>query len=110
VSFAGRRDSESSSRTCFSGTQHGREVTGRICAEHSNGGTYRRQFPFPETVLGRFSHGSKMQIHLMTIASRLRLRKSQSKPIELDAGVNLRSKYDFIMYPEERKIKAGELR
>jgi hypothetical protein len=45
-----------------------------------------------------------MQIHLMTIARHLRLRYVQSKPIELDAGVNLRSKYDFIMYPEVRIV------
>ena len=41
-----------------------------------------------------------MQIHLMTIARHLRLRYVQSRPIEIEAGVNLRSKYDFIMYPE----------
>jgi hypothetical protein len=43
-----------------------------------------------------------MQIHLMTIARCLRLRYIPTKPIELDAGVNLRSKYDFIMYPEAK--------
>ena len=43
-----------------------------------------------------------MQIHLMTIARYLRLRYIQSMPIELEAGVNLRSKHDFIMYPEAK--------
>ncbi|HWO39873.1 MAG TPA: hypothetical protein VNO32_64725, partial [Candidatus Acidoferrum sp.] len=46
----------------------------------------------------------EMQIHLMTVARRLRLRYVQSKPIEFDAGVNLRSRYDFIMYPEARIV------
>jgi hypothetical protein len=41
-----------------------------------------------------------MQIHLMTIAKQLRLRYVEKAPPELDAGVNLRSKYDFIMNPE----------
>ena len=42
----------------------------------------------------------EMQIHLMTIAKQLRLRCVSGKPIELEAGVNLRNKYDFIMAPE----------
>jgi hypothetical protein len=40
----------------------------------------------------------------MTIAKHLRLRYIQSGPIELDAGVNLRSKHDFLMYPEEKAV------
>jgi hypothetical protein len=36
----------------------------------------------------------------MTIAKRLRLRYVAAKPPELDAGVNLRSKTDFMMTPE----------
>jgi cytochrome P450 len=54
----------------------------------------------PRNCIGAHFARIEMQIHLMTIASALRLRYRQSQPIELDAGVNLRSKYDFIMYPE----------
>jgi hypothetical protein len=41
-----------------------------------------------------------MQTHLMTIASRIRLRAIDPKTLELAVGVNLRSKHDFIMKPE----------
>jgi cytochrome P450 len=41
-----------------------------------------------------------MQIHLMTIAKQLRLRRVRAQPIQLEAGVNLRNKHDFIMIPE----------
>jgi cytochrome P450 len=57
----------------------------------------------PRNCIGALLARVEMQIHLMTIAKHLRLRYVQSRPIELDAGVNLRSKYDFIMYPETRK-------
>ncbi len=43
-----------------------------------------------------------MQIHLMMIARRLRLRYVESKPPALAAGVNLLSANDFIMTPEFR--------
>lgn len=41
-----------------------------------------------------------MQIHLMTIAKHLHLRSVSEQSIELEAGVNLRNKHDFIMNPE----------
>jgi cytochrome P450 len=53
----------------------------------------------PRNCIGEFLARVEMQIHLMIIAKHLRLRYVQSRPIELDAGVNLRSKHDFIMYP-----------
>ena len=56
----------------------------------------------PRNCIGALFARVEMQIHLMTIASRLRLRYTQSKPLELDAGVNLRGKFDLIMYPEIR--------
>lgn len=56
----------------------------------------------PRNCIGMHFARMEMQIHLMTIARKLRLRYIESKPIELDAGVNLRSKFDFIMYPEEK--------
>jgi cytochrome P450 len=43
---------------------------------------------------------AEMQIHLMTIAGRMRLRLVETNPPELEVGVNLRSKHDFIMKPE----------
>ena len=56
----------------------------------------------PRNCIGVHFARLEMQIHLMTIARKLRLRYIESRPIELDAGVNLRSKFDFIMYPEEK--------
>jgi UDP-N-acetylglucosamine 2-epimerase len=50
----------------------------------------------------------EMQIHLMTIAKHLRLRYIQSRRIEFEAGLNLRSKYEFVMYPEARIFDASE--
>ena len=62
----------------------------------------------PRNCIGALFARVEMQIHLMTIARYLRLRYIQSRPIELDAGVNLRSRYDFIMYPEvENSRKLG---
>jgi cytochrome P450 len=56
----------------------------------------------PRNCIGALFARVEMQIHLLIIARYLRLRYVQSRPIELDAGVNLRSKYDFIMYPEAK--------
>lgn len=58
----------------------------------------------PRNCIGEFLSRLEMQIHLMTIAKRLRLRFVEKAPPELEAGVNLRSKHDFIMFPE---IKAS---
>jgi cytochrome P450 len=58
----------------------------------------------PRKCIGELFARIEMQIHLMMIAKRLRLRCADDKVPELDAGVNLRSKYDFIMTPE---IKAS---
>jgi cytochrome P450 len=57
----------------------------------------------PRNCIGEFLARVEMQIHVMIIASQLWLRYVQTTPIELDAGVNLRSKHDFIMSP---KLKA----
>jgi enediyne biosynthesis protein E7 len=53
----------------------------------------------PRNCIGESFARLEMQIHLLIIAERLRLRYVHSGRLELDAGVNLRSKYDFIMYP-----------
>lgn len=56
----------------------------------------------PRNCIGELFARTEMQIHLMTIARYLRLRYVQSRPIELEAGVNLRSKSDFLMHPEAK--------
>jgi cytochrome P450 len=61
----------------------------------------------PRNCVGALFARIEMQIHVMTIARHLRLRYVQSKPIELDAAVNLRSKYDFIMYPEVKRVEGS---
>jgi len=62
----------------------------------------------PRNCIGALFARVEMQIHLMTIGRYLRLRYIQSRPIELEAGVNLRSKYDFIMYPEAKIVGNSE--
>lgn len=54
----------------------------------------------PRNCIGEFLARTEMQIHIMTIAKRLRLRYPDSRLPEWEAGVNLRSKHDFIMIPE----------
>ena len=61
------------------------------------------QMPFgagPRNCVGESLARMEMQIHLMTIAKKLRLHHVMVAMPELDAGVNLRSKHDFIMTPE----------
>jgi hypothetical protein len=41
----------------------------------------------------------EMQVHLIMVASRVRLRYIKGEPPELEAGVNLRAKNDLIMLP-----------
>jgi cytochrome P450 len=62
----------------------------------------------PRNCIGTHFARIEMQIHLMTIARCLRLGYVPSRPVELDAGVNLRSKYDFIMYPKAKKVGGSE--
>jgi cytochrome P450 len=54
----------------------------------------------PRNCIGEHFARLEMQLHLLIVARHLRLRYVQPRPIELEAGVNLRSKHDFIMYPE----------
>jgi hypothetical protein len=44
-----------------------------------------------------------MQIHLMMIAKKLRLRLVDGKPLNLELGVNLRNRHDFVMIPEIKR-------
>jgi cytochrome P450 len=60
----------------------------------------------PRNCIGELLARVEMQFHLIIIAKRLRLRYVQTKPLQLEAGVNLRSRHDFIMIPE-RKATAG---
>ncbi len=62
----------------------------------------------PRNCIGEHFARLEMQIHLMTIGRHLRLRYIASRPLELEAGVNLRCKYDFIMYPEARVVGASD--
>jgi cytochrome P450 len=54
----------------------------------------------PRNCIGELFARIEMQIHLMVVARRLRLRYVGGEPPELDLGVNLRSKHDFVMIPE----------
>jgi cytochrome P450 len=54
----------------------------------------------PRNCVGELLARTEMEIHLITIASELRLRLAEEQAPELDVGVNLRSKHDFIMSPE----------
>ncbi len=58
----------------------------------------------PRKCIGELFAGVEMQIHVMMIAERLRLWYFGQKPTELDLGVNLRNKYDFIMGPATKTI------
>ena len=58
----------------------------------------------PRNCIGEFFARVEMQIHLMTIAKQLRLRYVEKTLPELDAGVNLRSKHEFVMTPEIKTL------
>jgi cytochrome P450 len=69
----------------------------------------RAMLPFsagPRNCVGELLARVEMQLHLLVVARRLRLRYVETRPLELEAGVNLRSRHDFIMIPE-RKATAG---
>jgi len=59
----------------------------------------------PRKCIGEYFAQIEMQMHLIVIAKQLRLHYD-GKPPELDAGVNLRSKYDFMMTPEIRSAES----
>ena len=58
----------------------------------------------PRNCIGELFARVEMQIHLMMVASRLRLRYVAAQQPELDPGVNLRSKHNFVMLPEIREL------
>jgi cytochrome P450 len=61
----------------------------------------------PRKCIGELLARIEMQIHVIMIAKYLRLMCASEKLPELDAGVNLRSKCDFIMVPETRSVNSG---
>jgi hypothetical protein len=44
----------------------------------------------------------EMQIHLGTVAKRLRLRHVPERPVELEPHINLRTKHNLYMIAEKR--------
>jgi cytochrome P450 len=54
----------------------------------------------PRKCIGEIFARVEMQMHVAMIAKKLRLRGVSGQQIELEAGVNLRNKHDFIMTPE----------
>lgn len=58
----------------------------------------------PRNCIGEHLARMEMQIHLIMVGGRLRLRRIDDNPPALAAGVNLLSAHDFIMTPE---IKAS---
>ncbi|HUA19319.1 MAG TPA: cytochrome P450 [Bryobacteraceae bacterium] len=67
----------------------------------------RAMVPFsagPRNCVGEPLSRLEMRLHLLMIARELRLRYPPSQAPELEAGVNLRSKHDFVMYPEIRTL------
>jgi len=77
----------------------------RFAPERSQDRPELAMLPFsagPRNCIGEQYARTEMQIHLMTMAKRLRLTYADARAPELDVGVNLRSKHDFIMRPELR--------
>jgi len=58
----------------------------------------------PRNCIGEFFARVEMQIHLLLIASRLKLRYDEARSAEAVAGVNLLSKHHFIMQPQVRTV------
>jgi cytochrome P450 len=54
----------------------------------------------PRRCIGELFARIEMHVHVIMIAKSLRLRFVGGAPVEFEARVNLRSKYDFIMAPE----------
>ncbi len=58
----------------------------------------------PRKCIGESFARIEMQTHLIIIAAHLRLHCVVGRPLDLEAGVNLRAMHDFIMAPEIRAV------
>jgi cytochrome P450 len=54
----------------------------------------------PRNCIGETFARHEMQIHLITIAARMQLRYDTQEVPELEPGINLAAKKDFVMFPE----------
>jgi cytochrome P450 len=79
----------------------------RFDSDHAQARHRLTMCPFgagPRNCIGESFALIEMQIHVMTIGRELQLRHAETQPPELEAGVNLLSKHDFIMTPEFKEI------
>jgi enediyne biosynthesis protein E7 len=77
----------------------------RFQAERSSCRHEFAMLPFsagPRNCIGEYFARVEMQTHLVMIAKSLRLRYLEAKPLDLNPGINLRNKHDFIMKPEAK--------
>ena len=63
----------------------------------------------PRNCIGELFARTEMQVHLIMVASRVQLRYIKGEPPELEAGVNLRAKNDFIMSPMVAQCSSSSL-
>lgn len=54
----------------------------------------------PRNCIGELFARTEIQVHLIMVAGRVRLQYRKGKLPELEAGVNLRARHDFLMLPE----------
>jgi cytochrome P450 len=77
----------------------------RFCPEKAAQRHPMAMIPFsagPRKCIGESLARLEMQIHLMMVAKHLRLKRTEGQQVELEAGVNLRNKHDFLMEPAVR--------
>ena len=61
----------------------------------------------PRRCIGEALARVEMLMHFVVIAKHLRLRCTGMQRVQLETGVNLRNKYDFVMTPELREPKSA---